>query len=289
MNVTSMSFGSANVDVDDIKMKILLDYIFSRGIYEATYTPHEHPVHELYYISEGWMYFECDDKIEKLEKGDIFIIKAHSLHRVIRCGNGVSRFHLRFQFTNDPDKSNFPIESKHISPSPKVREEIMNLIEKIQAVDVENITKLDFFRLRANLGILFSYVLEYMDEKADTGSNAFNNIEQSNRLITFALIDDFFADNYATCQSIDKLSRMLKYSKIQTQRIILDYYGMTFSQKLRDTRIRYAKKFLSETDMTIDEIAAKCGYSTRQGFEAAFTKCASITPNKYRQTEAKCE
>lgn len=284
-NINQTPFDSVNVSIDNIEMNVLLDYVVSRGIYDATYIAHKHPVHELYYIAEGWMLFECDGKAFNLSKGDIFIIKAYSPHRVVECDKDTARFHLRFQLTSNSESALNIFDSKYIVPSAEHRSEIAELIERIRKSDVENISKYELFRLRTYLGVLFSYILEYMDETEAAGSCFHGNMEQYNRIITFALIDNFFSDHYNTCRSIDELSQLLKYSKIQTQRIILEYYGITFSQKLRDIRIQYAKKFLTETDLTIDEIAEKCGYSTRQGFDAAFVKSTSMTPNKYRQSQ----
>lgn len=286
-NTYQKPYDSVDVDVGEITVKVLLDYAVSRGIYTATYTLHEHPVHEIYYIDNGWIIFECGGKIHELHSGDIFTIKAHMSHRVQKCSNDLSRFHIRFQFVNDSLNSGNVFSSAHIGPTSGYCGEIRDLIRKIRSFDIDAITKYSLCRLRAYLGILFSYIFEYIESNPDRNSDdCKNSIGQYNRLIMFAMIDDFFADRYSQSPSIDELAQILKYSRIQTQRIIHEYYGLTFSQKLRETRIRFAKQFLSGTNMTIDEIAEKCGYKTRQGFESAFVKVTSMTPNKFRHSDS---
>lgn len=63
---------------------------------------------------------------------------------------------------------------------------------------------------------------------------------------------------------------------------MLESYGVNFTNKLRDMRMRAAKYYLSNNEFTITEIANKCGYSTRQSFESSFKKYTTMTPHKYR-------
>lgn len=56
---------------------------------------------------------------------------------------------------------------------------------------------------------------------------------------------------------------------------ILDY--------INDVRIKYARKFLNESGMNIEEIAHKVGYASQRTFIRAFSRQEGLAPGKYRE------
>lgn len=59
--------------------------------------------------------------------------------------------------------------------------------------------------------------------------------------------------------------------------------GMTFTEYLREMRLREAARLLSETDMTIDQIVYEVGLKSVSGFHRNFLLSFGITPRKYRE------
>jgi AraC-like DNA-binding protein len=96
-------------------------------------------------------------------------------------------------------------------------------------------------------------------------------------------IEEFFADRYSQQVSIKDLSEQLHVCVRQTNRIIVQLYGCSFSQKLIDTRIENTKIFLLSTQYSIEEIAAKCGFISLSYFHESFRKRTGISPQKYRK------
>jgi len=58
--------------------------------------------------------------------------------------------------------------------------------------------------------------------------------------------------------------------------------GMTPHQFLLSTRISAAKYNLSNTSMTISEIAYSCGFDDESAFCYCFRKREGVTPNEFR-------
>lgn len=100
------------------------------------------------------------------------------------------------------------------------------------------------------------------------------------------IIEQFFADHYKEPVSIMELACHLGYSRSQTQRIIEEYYGMSFSEKLRETRMRVSRQMLMSGRTAITDIAEKCGYSSRQSLENAYIRYYGISPAKARALSA---
>ena len=51
-----------------------------------------------------------------------------------------------------------------------------------------------------------------------------------------------------------------------------------------DYKINLAKRLLTETDLTVNQIAAKLNYTNAQNFIRFFSKKEGTTPGKYRQS-----
>lgn len=100
-------------------------------------------------------------------------------------------------------------------------------------------------------------------------------------------IDAFFSRNYANDVAISDLAEAIYLSERQTGRVLLELYGLTFKQKLIETRIRCAMQFLIATNRPISEIAEKSGYRSAVGFHAAFRQITGTTPAKFRSASRK--
>lgn len=75
-------------------------------------------------------------------------------------------------------------------------------------------------------------------------------------------------------------------SERQLARRFLDTYGQTPGEWLVRERLRRAQELLERTDLTVDAIAAECGFTTAAGLRAAFTRHLHISPSEYRNSWA---
>ena len=57
-------------------------------------------------------------------------------------------------------------------------------------------------------------------------------------------------------------------------------------QYLQRRRIENARTLLAETDLSIAEIARRCGYTGDQSFRRNFVQSTSLTPGEYRSKMA---
>jgi len=59
--------------------------------------------------------------------------------------------------------------------------------------------------------------------------------------------------------------------------------GVNFKEWLTMKRMEKAKIMLTESDMTVKDIAAKCGYNSSKQFIINFTKIMEVSPTEYRK------
>ena len=93
---------------------------------------------------------------------------------------------------------------------------------------------------------------------------------------------DFLNENYARKISLHEISDLVNMSQSSFNRFIKKRTGKTFIEFTNDTRISYATKFLVETDLSIGEIAYKCGFNSIANFNRFFKKSKNITPSKFK-------
>ncbi len=268
---------SLQVEVAGFSLDILLDYLYQIGVRQASQVFHEHVMHEIYYIESGEMDFACGEKTYGLDTGDLIVIRAGDSHRVVRYSENLRWFHLRFRMPSTPWES--CMRTCHF---PGYQPLVMaDLIRDIRGFRLENGSDMALYRLRCYLGILFSHVLENLTPAEREDRRA--GLRDNNRVIRYSQIDTFLGDNCANAVTLADLATYLNYSRIQTGRIVRECCGMSFTEKLREIRMRLAKQLLAGSDLVMEQVAERCGYQTRQGFESAFAKVEGITPAVYRK------
>jgi two-component system response regulator YesN len=84
--------------------------------------------------------------------------------------------------------------------------------------------------------------------------------------------------------SIEDLSKQLGYKESVLSMQFRRQTGLTLSGYIHRKKMELAAKELTDTDMKIDDIAQKYGYSNRQYFEIVFRKIRGMTPSEYRNS-----
>ncbi|TMV46303.1 helix-turn-helix transcriptional regulator [Paenibacillus mesophilus] len=82
---------------------------------------------------------------------------------------------------------------------------------------------------------------------------------------------------------MNELSDLLGLSPVQFTRRFRKSFRMTPSDFVRSLRIRRAAELLLDTDMTLDQIAGRCGYENGFYLSLVFAKSMGMRPSKYRE------
>lgn len=82
--------------------------------------------------------------------------------------------------------------------------------------------------------------------------------------------------------NIEKISESMHLSKSYLQKVYKSYFGTGIIENLIQLRMDLAKKLLANTNLTITEIAEKCGYSSYVYFTKQFKKSENVTPSEFR-------
>ena len=86
--------------------------------------------------------------------------------------------------------------------------------------------------------------------------------------------------NYAL-DDYDKILKETGYCKLHFNRIFKEYSGITISQYVKEKRIELAKKLLTDTDKTVEEVCVEVGYKDTANFYQIFKSATGISPRQF--------
>jgi YesN/AraC family two-component response regulator len=116
----------------------------------------------------------------------------------------------------------------------------------------------------------------------DVHAQMFRAFEPCDRRRQFAEILHYIHAHYAEDLSIERFAQQMNMSVGHFSRTFKEEIGEKYVEYIAKVRIDKAKQYLLETDLNIDEIAAKVGYWGRNSFIPIFRKYEGVTPAKYR-------
>lgn len=140
--------------------------------------------------------------------------------------------------------------------------------------------------LKARYQILGVDIIRLFGVQEHLHGSAHDTAEQT-KFLRMKDIESWLDFWYSHSVSESWLSGVMNLSKRQINRLFHEYFNMSFRDKLTEVRLSHAVDYLMATDMKIDEIAYKVGYSTAAGFQNAFSKKYGISPGKYRKENCK--
>lgn len=96
-------------------------------------------------------------------------------------------------------------------------------------------------------------------------------------------IIDYIDQHYNEKISLEDLSGRCFYNPSYFSKIFKECYGVKLSDYIIKRRVENAQKLLVETNMSIEEVCAACGYTDKALFYKHFKKVRGITPGKIRK------
>ena len=99
-----------------------------------------------------------------------------------------------------------------------------------------------------------------------------------------SLIDSGYSDRDF---NVEKVASLLGVHRGSLSQAFSKRYGITVSHYISECRIRRAARLLTESRLSIREIAAECGFNSHEYFTRVFTSRTGFTPALFRRQEIK--
>ena len=267
--------------VDNARVLFRFGPNFLRHRYVWDSPRHSNVNYELHIILHGSCVVEVAEDTLSLSAGDILIVAPGVYHAAKVNPGPFERFTMTFAA---PKTDLAPSLRKVINPyvqmaaPPDIRNLCSAMMREYSGTLLykENL-------LRFQLGQLLVFLLRQFSALE---KNAERNAQGEDGHISgdmASTIESFFVKNMASYGIMQQLADKLHLSKRQLCRLIPKLYGMTFREKLLDTRMDYAAWLLRTTPKTTAEICSQVGYSSEPTFYTNFKQHHGISPAQYRR------
>ena len=118
-------------------------------------------------------------------------------------------------------------------------------------------------------------------EVAQSDREGVQTPNETNVLATWA--HTYIRINYDRQITTSSIAEALGYNADYLGRIYRKVYGCTLTEAIHNKRINEACDYLLDTNLTIDQIAQKCGFVDPDYFRRIFRHCKKISPGSYRK------
>ena len=93
----------------------------------------------------------------------------------------------------------------------------------------------------------------------------------------------YLREHCAEKLSLEELSKSCFYNPSYLSRRFKEYFGLTITDFLSRSRLEKAEELLVSTNLSTDEIAQSCGFSSKNAFYRQFKELRGMTPGDFRR------
>lgn len=232
---------------------------------------HFHKHHELYFLLNGETKYFINDEIVYIHNGETAFIKNGYIHKTA------------YETDNDSKRILISFSSEFLG------EDFWGFIDELEKRKVFSQNEV-LYQLFTRLYDEFSAKSIYYEEQCRnllreiiivllrTENRAQDKISENERIIQNAT--KYISENFWEDISLKKLAQTYAMSESHFSRTFKQYTGVGVSRYLKLTRLRHAEKLLCK-ELSVTEVALKCGFINSNYFISEFKKYKGITPLKY--------
>lgn len=231
--------------------------------------------YEVVCVVSGGGLLQYENSQIPLEAGDIFFLYPDVFHYYSTLPD--NPWHLKW-VAFDGYKCEALLNKLGVSPEKPVIKNCMNT--SINAAADGILDNMYQERLLSALGYFYIMIDEI--KRAISDQRARNNGEAINsHLIDRIML--YLSVNYNQKVNVETICALVNYSRSYISHQFKSETGMSIPQMLNSIRMQKANEMLSETNMSVEEVATAVGYRDHAYFIRLFQRQYGTTPFKYRK------
>ena len=257
-------------------------------------TTHFHVDSEIHIILSGNATLEIDGEDVEIKAGDICVLAPHSSHYPKSYSDTLEKTNFYFSLTRSYDHTLIGRAFSEYLYYGKIFKSVKNYYI-INAPDIVSLIKLLLSRevtpdsehiFSANLSLFYIDLASRIRERLlpDNDRPIQRGAENENLFRQRRIVEEFFQKRYSEEVGIEDLASELCLSPSHTYRIVKCVFNEGFKQTLMKQRIEHACMLIKQRELTLTEIAYRCGYTSYNGFLSAFKSHVGKTPKEYEKS-----
>ncbi len=246
----------------------------------SEFPTHSHYEIELIYCKRGFINVIAGGENHRLERGEAILIDSMLPHSYKdRSADNVS---LLVELGPGLLRDNFKYVTKHPFKiklyTGGLTEEMKRTLDELHEWRT-NCTELSNMLIMSNLYKLYTMLVKDITNKPYITAEETKSAKKSNK-IDGAL--ELVHQRYNEPISLEDAAAACGYGKSSFCKIFKQTVGVSFHQYLNDYRIETAKYLLSDTNMSIENVADTTGFRDTKIFCRVFKQATGTSPGKFR-------
>lgn len=262
--------------------KIQIFKVFSDTLTEIV-PMHSHPKngYELHLIDDGKGVLETADKKYNLVKNTFYITGPNMLHKQTPDTKNPMHeicIYLKIPNSKNTDRAVELFTSKAFwigKSNAAVRHIFKTMVEENESNGLLKESILSSLTIRLIVEITRLY---FPDETSSASSLSDGDLNESRSWI----LDQLLLEDCSNV-TLDDFAKNMGVSPRQAERIIKDYYGSSFKKLRYEAKMAMAATMLEQENISAQECAVRCGYTSASAFITAFKHKYNETPKAYRE------
>jgi len=273
-----------------------LDYVVNSpfSIQSSDYIPeislyHTHLAYEIYYFQGGKVNYLINDKVYKLESGDLILMHGMTLHKVhLEQKDMYHRTIIHFDseyFSQFIQPHHMPdllapfkrLQNVKLSLHGHIKKEMEELLQKLSHLYNQN-TAISHQRCHALLLDLLIVINDICDQPLLQNNDQLQAKERHVQAII-----SYIEANYFKPITLDEIQQALHLNKFYLSKSFKDITGTTIISFMIQRRIYAAKLALIRDTESITNISYDVGFKHPAHFSRVFKLTTGMSPEQYRK------
>ena len=251
---------------------------------------HWHEEMEAVVLTHGSVVYSAGNRKYTLQEGEGFFINSGALHGAWSVDTTGCRFHslvfhprlvggstdsVFYQNYVRPLMENSGLEGVVLSPRIGWQADAIHAIESAWQACAQEPVGYEF-QVRTNLSQLLCLLQSTFPESGVPNKKQLRAAERIKNMLRF------IHENYRDDLNTTAIARSAGISDSECLRCFHTIIGTTPIQYLRQYRIQRSAQLLMETELSVSEIAARCGFQDVSYFTKTFRELRGCAPSEYR-------
>ncbi len=244
---------------------------------------HYHDYYEIYYLFSGKLLYLIDDNLFDINSGDIVLVNKNKLHMTKKpetiYGENIKIYISDSKVDSlgaNSEKFKQCFDFIHIVVPQNKKKHIDTLFKKLRAEYKNN----DLFSSQLVNNYIYEiltniYNLIFVDKEEN-----FADISTPSNEINTAI--RYVYNNYSEKLTLPAVAKLVNMNPSYFSRYFKKIMGITFMDYVNNIRIKNAVSLITDTNMSLTDIAHACGYNNQSYFCRQFQKIIGCSASKYR-------